>query len=298
MDRKYIVYEHVSKDGKRYIGITSQKVTVRWRHGNGYRKNIHFYRSIKKYGWDNFEHNILAENVDEETAKNIERDLIRKYKTTNPKYGYNITRGGDTRQPCPEEVKEKIRQKNTGKKRSEETRKKISVAKKGVKKPPMTEKQRKKISLSLIGNKNALGKHNNVKSIAMCDLDGTILKKFSSAVEIKKELNLDSSGIDRACRENANTNGLENTKYGGVYGGYKWYFLNDSGDIINNNTGKRINKRNISLIQCDLEGNILRRFEKIKEATKYYGFPINGLSSALKNKTSAEYGGFLWIKEF
>lgn len=69
MDRKYTIYEHVSKDGKRYIGITSQKLRVRWRNGEGYVKNIHFYRSIQKYGWDNFQHNIIAENIDEENAK-------------------------------------------------------------------------------------------------------------------------------------------------------------------------------------------------------------------------------------
>ena len=131
----------------------------------------------------------------------------------------------------------------------------------------------------------------------MCDLDGNVLKKFKSAVEAKNELNIDSSAIDRACRENADTNGLENTKYGGVYAGYRWYFIDESGNIINNNTGKRNNKRNSPILQCDLEGNILHRFQKIKEATKYCGFPINGLGTVLKDKTSAEYKGFLWIRE-
>ncbi len=296
MDRKYIVYEHISKDGKRYIGITSQKVSLRWRHGNGYMKNKHFYRSIKKYGWENFEHNIITEGVNEETAKAIEKDLIKKYRTTDPKYGYNVTRGGDTRQPCPEDVKEKIRQKNKGKKRSEETRRKISLSKKGVKKPPMTEEQRKKISKSLIGNKRALGKHNNTKRVAMCDTDNCILKIFNSVVEAGKITGLSASGIGAACKENSLKNGLEKTKYGGIYGGYKWFFLDKENKIVNNNFGKKISKREISVLQCDLQGNVLHKFKKLKEANMYNGFSVNGLGSTLKNKSEVIYRGFLWIK--
>ena len=40
MEKKYVVYEHVSKDGKRYIGITSQILRKRWRNGEGYKNNI------------------------------------------------------------------------------------------------------------------------------------------------------------------------------------------------------------------------------------------------------------------
>ena len=78
MENRYIVYEHVSKDGKRYIGITMQDIRKRWRNGCGYKKNIHFYRAILKYGWDSFEHNILYSNISEEDAKRFERLLIEK----------------------------------------------------------------------------------------------------------------------------------------------------------------------------------------------------------------------------
>ena len=297
MNKKYTVYEHVSKDGKRYIGITSQKVAVRWRHGNGYAKNIHFYRSIQKYGWENFEHNILAENVDEEKAKNLERELIKKYNTTNPNYGYNVTRGGDTRQTCPEHVKELIRLKNKGKKRTEETKRKISIAKMGKKRGPMSDEQKNKISSSLAGNTNASGKHNNTKLIAMCDMDNKIIKIFNSAVDAGKEMECDSSGISAVCRENANNNGLDKTKYGGVYSNYKWFFLNESNEIINNNYGHKNNNRNTPVIQYDLKGNKLNEFEKLKDATEQYGFSKNGLWLALKGKEKTIYKGFLWVRK-
>ena len=276
--------------------INILNVKKRWRNGNGYIKNIHFYRSIKKYGWENFEHNILAENVDEETAKTIEKELIKKYKTTNPKYGYNITRGGDTRQPCPEEVKEKIRQKNLGKIVSEETRKKISAAKKGKKRGPMPEEQKNKISKSLIGNKFALGKHNNTKEIAMYTNNGEFVRFFKSAIEASEVIGCTNSGINRACRENANDSGLESTRYGGVYAGFRWFYVDEDGKILNNNTGSKKNKRDVRIKKCDLNGDELSEYAKIKDAANYNGLSVSGLNSTLRQKDRAIYKGFLWVR--
>lgn len=93
---KYTVYKHTNKiNGKIYVGITSQKVNQRWKNGNGYRKQIYFYRAILKYGWDNFEHEILYENLSEDEAKEKEIELISHFKSNHDNYGYNITSGGD-----------------------------------------------------------------------------------------------------------------------------------------------------------------------------------------------------------
>lgn len=46
----YIVYKHTTPNYKVYIGITSYKnVNQRWRDGEGYKQNKHFYSAIKKY---------------------------------------------------------------------------------------------------------------------------------------------------------------------------------------------------------------------------------------------------------
>ena len=51
LNRTWIVYEHISPSGKIYVGITSQRVKVRWQNGRGYIHCKVFYRSILKYGW-------------------------------------------------------------------------------------------------------------------------------------------------------------------------------------------------------------------------------------------------------
>lgn len=92
---KWKVYAHINKiNGKIYIGITSREVNKRWKNGKGYDYNTHFYNAIQKYGWSNFDHEIIAANLTEEEAKNFERLMIEKLDTTNYKYGYNNDKGG------------------------------------------------------------------------------------------------------------------------------------------------------------------------------------------------------------
>lgn len=93
----FTVYMHISPSGKRYIGITSTSVKRRWgKEGVCYKPQTYFYRAIQKYGWDNFEHIIIAENLSEEDAYAMEISLIKQYKSNNALYGYNISSGGDT----------------------------------------------------------------------------------------------------------------------------------------------------------------------------------------------------------
>ncbi len=53
----------------------------------GYKANKKFYSDIKKYGWDNFSHEILYENLDYLEARTIEANLIKELDLI--KNGYN-----------------------------------------------------------------------------------------------------------------------------------------------------------------------------------------------------------------
>ena len=115
MKNNYTVYMHISPSNKRYIGITKQKVNERWRNGQGYKRNKHFINAINLYGWDNFEHIVIARGLSEEEAKWLEMELIRELNTTNNDYGYNITKGGDSSCEHSDETKRKISESKKGK---------------------------------------------------------------------------------------------------------------------------------------------------------------------------------------
>ena len=91
----FSVYKHTSPNGKIYIGITSKNPLKRWKNGNGYKGNRHFWRAIVKYGWNNFKHEILFSGLTKNEACEKEIELIAKYKSNNQKYGYNHTIGGE-----------------------------------------------------------------------------------------------------------------------------------------------------------------------------------------------------------
>lgn len=89
------VYMHtVLANGKRYIGQTTSKPKERW-GSNGHRyKGQMFYYAIQKYGWKNIKHEIIAEDLSQKEADQLEREYIARYKTNQEEYGYNLTPGG------------------------------------------------------------------------------------------------------------------------------------------------------------------------------------------------------------
>lgn len=91
----FTVYSHRNNiNNKVYIGITSRNPESRWLKGEGYKDQPRFYTAINKYGWDNFTHSILYENLSEEEACLKEKELIEVNNSTNPKFGYNVIAGG------------------------------------------------------------------------------------------------------------------------------------------------------------------------------------------------------------
>lgn len=89
------VYIHtINENGKKYVGQCTGDPKTRWgSKGHRYKGQL-FYRAIQKYGWDNISHEIVANNLSQEEADSLEKDLIAKYHTTNHEYGYNICLGG------------------------------------------------------------------------------------------------------------------------------------------------------------------------------------------------------------
>ena len=77
MENNFTVYCHISPNGKKYVGITAQEPEVRWNNGLGYKhRNPHFWRAIQKYGWNNIEHIVLANNLSKVWACQLEQIFI------------------------------------------------------------------------------------------------------------------------------------------------------------------------------------------------------------------------------
>ena len=133
MKEEYTVYLHICPEGKRYYGATKLNVNRRWRkNGEGYEKQEDFWEAINKYGWDNFQHIVVAKGLTKDEAYWLEEILIETWNTRNTDKGYNITKGGHgTNGWNPSKgTRKKIGEANSGRHPSEEARKKMSEAKK------------------------------------------------------------------------------------------------------------------------------------------------------------------------
>lgn len=191
-ERNYKLYVHISPSNKRYYGITRTTVKRRWDCGRGYKGCTHFRNAIKKYGWDNFKHIVLFDNLSKEEACLLEQCYIALYNTTNPKYGYNGTYGGESfkhteeakkrmselKQGKPstwegkteQEIKEickKISEANKGRKLTEEQKKRISEGRKGIKPTEeIIEKRRQGMKKAWANPNNGLHSEERVRKIS------------------------------------------------------------------------------------------------------------------------------------
>ncbi len=209
--KNWTVYKHTCPNGKVYIGITSLEPPMRWRNGYGYKGNRHFWNAILKHGWDNIEHEILYSNLTKEEACQKEIELIAKYKSNDPDYGYNRAIGGDVNNgyTLSEETKRKISNtvSNTMKGNtffSDEHRKKLSIA----------AKKRKGPLNSVYGKpKSNQWMKKNCKPVLQFDKNGNFIAEYSGVRIAYKE-----TGISPAHCLNGNCK---------TAGGFIWKYKED-----------------------------------------------------------------------
>lgn len=196
------MYIHTSPSGKRYVGQTKTSLSHRWRNGNGYlykykNKNEYkqpaFARAILKYGFDNFEHEVVASNLTKEEADGFEKLLIEKLDTMNPKFGYNCVSGGSNGSL------------------SEKTKKKISESHKGKKHPLYGKHHSKETKRRISESHKAIG-----RKVAQYDLNGNLIKIWDCMINAANELGVDKSAIWRCCNNKSKTSC-----------GYVWKYYED-----------------------------------------------------------------------
>lgn len=123
------IYKLRSPSGKVYIGQTIQKPYDRFKpYNRNVGTNIYFTNALLKYGFSNF--HIEIYEVPVFMLNYLEISLIRSLNTTNRLYGYN-SRDGGSKGSISEEQKKAISIANKGKIITDESKKRMSEAKKG-----------------------------------------------------------------------------------------------------------------------------------------------------------------------
>ena len=92
--KEYAIYIHTFPNGKKYVGISSD-IKRRFRNGKGYANQPIMMHAIDKYGWSSVSTEIIQNGLSEEDAKKEEIRLISEMNTTDQRYGYNQTLGGE-----------------------------------------------------------------------------------------------------------------------------------------------------------------------------------------------------------
>lgn len=179
----YVIYKFTSPSGKSYIGQTCDLKRRIKDHQKENSSCTAFRNSISKYGFDNFKFEILKENLTICESNFFEKKYINEFNTLFPN-GYNLVTGGDNRTV------------------SDITRMRISMAQKGVSKPPITEETRLKMSIAQ-KNKKPMSEETKAKISLTAKIkrekkdiqkENTTTRKLGHSDETKKKLSLANMG--------------------------------------------------------------------------------------------------------
>ena len=172
-----IIYKLISPSGKVYIGQTKQKFEKRLQSHLSKSKssNLYLYKSIRKYGWDNFIKEVVLDKIAEDKIDDLERQYIKELNTLAPN-GYNLESGG-----------------NKNKHLSEEHRNKISKALK-------YNHPFKGLNFSLEFRKKLSNVRKDKKIVLCFDKQNKFIKEYNSICEASRETNIDKSDIFRVCK--------------------------------------------------------------------------------------------------
>lgn len=262
---KHYLYKHTNKNNNKiYIGITVQEPEKRWGSGGiNYRNNRYFWNAIQKYGWDNFDHEILLESDSEKEIKDLEERYIREFKSSNRKYGYNIALGGELNR------------------HSDETKILISKLGKGRR---LTTEQKNKISSSLKGRKNPSAKAFS-KKIEGINIKTKELLQFNSIKDASEILKLPRAGISGTCT--------------GRYSFVKDFIFKYSNDL-KRNLVEDINNIQVTnskkVIGTDIKNGEIREFLSSEDAARELQLGKSAgskIRECIAGKTNTAYG-FHW----
>lgn len=240
------IYMYINKiDNKKYVGQAKNFNKRHYSHLNSsYNKNrkdydVPIHKAIRKYGIENFEIKILAENIQtQEKMNEYEIFFIKRYQTLAIQGGYNISEGGYNNpfagktEKEKEEIKRKISKSRIdnevakgennpmyGKHHTKEMKEKITNNKerskkisKSLKGHSVSDESREKISKNHADVSGS--NHPRARKIAQYNLNEELIKIWNCISQAEKELGI--SHISNCC------NGKRKTA-----GGFKWKYVKE-----------------------------------------------------------------------
>lgn len=320
--RTYTIYKLINcENGKVYIGQTVQtNLKLRWQNGRGYKDCRYMASAIRKYGWDAFSHEILETGLSKDEADDKERYYIALYRSQNPKYGYNISDGGQANTTFSEEGWKNLkecyaREKGywakavtafdlDGNRVAEFVTVKEAAQFAGVVIGAMSRhctqargtcggyifrysedvKGKEKLDESEIYSPNE--QRNCWTPVAQYDLDGNKLAEFKAISFAEKSTGIKTSDIANVL------NGSQKTAHG-----FMWRYAEDAPDKIEpykSNRGKSRRKNMKDFSRYDREtGKRLGTYYSIAGAAREFGVSYAAIANALKGKMPTA-AGFIW----
>ena len=326
-NRTWYIYCHTAPNGKRYIGKTCQKPERRWMNGKGYLNNAYFTRAIEKYGWDNIKHDVLCTVSSREYANYLEQWFIEKYDSFNSEHGFNLTKGGDggLGHRVSQETRALLSKRALERGLTPERLEKMHEGrrKRGYKRRPMTDEEKQAISERMRGpnhpfygkkmpkewvekraakqrgrkasketrERQSIGLRNSEKvkakqvPVLQLDGDGNVVSRYDSVTHAAEAMGVTKTAIDLCCKGKCNT-----------IGGYCWAFEDTTlREAAQATAEKRLSKKPIPkpVLQLDLNGNIVGRFESGMAASRHLGFAHTHIYACCNGKKTAAYG-YMW----
>ena len=286
-NKRWCLYMHTCPNGKKYIGITNN-IKRRWgAMGQEYHSCKNFYYAIRQFGWMNITHEVIISGLTKEEAGIKEQEYIKKYKSTNPRYGYNMTNGGFG---VPN---------NSGYRRVEQydlTGKYITTyntIKDAAKSVGVNGAEISHICRKDKGHVTAHGYifryegddldlhlliRSDCKGVLQLDEKRNIINRFLGITYAAKYIKCDPSSISKVLVTSGKING------------YYWCKA-ENYDSFQPNINRTTYPKKIK--QFDKYGNLISTYSSIAEASRLTNVNRGGIISCLKNRYK-QSGGFIW----
>lgn len=172
-----VIYKATNQEnGKIYIGQTIQPFEVRKAHHEYGHRGFYFGNALKKY---DFDWDVIRECETIDELNKWEKYYIKKYKSTNKLFGYNLRRGGNGGGSHSEWARKNMSKMRRGVPKTEHWKKKVREAWK--KKGGHSKESKEKISRAM---KNRVVTEDHKKNLSKS------LKKTFNTLEMKEKLKL------------------------------------------------------------------------------------------------------------